>query len=215
MELLPSVHLIKNIFVNQYLITGQEGLLLIDTGIGGNQSRILNTMRSLGYQPADLKQIVITHADGDHYGSLAELEKATHAITYAHAIEIKAIQSGGSSRELKPEGFQKLLFAIFRPMIKTQPAAIECPLAGGESFNYLGGLQVILTPGHTPGHISLFASEKGILFAGDSIQVVNGSPCPSAKGNTWDIEKAEESFQKQMDLKPTAILAGHGIWIKK
>jgi glyoxylase-like metal-dependent hydrolase (beta-lactamase superfamily II) len=214
LEISPSVHLIKNIFVNQFLIIGKDGLLLVDTGIGGNQNHILNTIKGLGFQTTDLKQIVITHADGDHYGSLAALEKVVQAVTYAQPIEIKAIQSGGSSRVLKPEGFQKLFFSMVRPMMKTQPAAIECPLSGGEVFDYLGGLQVILTPGHTPGHISLFAEDKRILFAGDSIQVVNGSPRPSAKGNTWDMARAEESFQKQMDLKPSVILAGHGIWIK-
>ncbi len=99
--------------------------------------------------------------------------------------------------------------------MKSQPARIDKLLDEGESFDFLGGLVVLSTPGHTPGHISLYSRSTGILFAGDSIQIVNNEPRPSARGNTWDIAKADESFQKEMELKPDWILAGHGTWQKK
>ena len=215
MDLYPDIHIIKNTFVYQYLITGTEGLLLIDTGLGGNHKRILKQIQQLGFKPEDLKQIIITHADGDHYGSLADLKKYTQAISYAHPIEAEAIKSGGSSRELKPEGLQRILFSLIRPLLKTKPTTIDRHLAGGEHYDYLGGLEVIYTPGHTPGHLSLFSPSRKILFAGDSINISSGVPQPSAKGNTGDIAKAGQSFKQQMDLNPVAIFAGHGIWYKK
>lgn len=215
MEIAPSVHQINNTFVFQYLIVINSDLLLIDTGIGGNHKRIISTIKNLGYSPAALKKIIITHADGDHFGGLAELQKLTQAISYSTSIEADAIRAGRSSRPLKPKGIQKMLFGLVVPMIKSQPARIDTLLTGDESFDVLGGLQVILTPGHTPGHISLFSPSTGILFAGDSIQVVRGEPRPSVRGNTWDMAKAEESFHKQLNLHPEMILAGHGTWKKK
>jgi glyoxylase-like metal-dependent hydrolase (beta-lactamase superfamily II) len=210
----PDIHIIKQIFVNQFLIAGPEGLLLIDTGIGGNTKQILKIINQLGFNPGDLKKIIITHADGDHYGSLADIKKNTQAISYAHPIEADAIKLGISSRVLEPHGLQKVLFSLVRPLMKTQPATIDRLLQGGETFDTLGGLRVINTPGHTPGHLSLFSPSTGVLFAGDSITISAGVPQPSAKGNTWDMAIAEQSFKQQMDLNPTAIYAGHGIWEK-
>ncbi len=212
MPINPDIHIIKNIFVNQFLIAGTEGLLLIDTGLGGNFKQILKIIDQLGFKPEDLKKIIITHADGDHYGSLADLQKITHAASYAHPIEADAIKVGGSSRVLQPQGMQKFFFSLVRPLMKTQPATIDCLLEGEETFNFLGGLRVINTPGHTPGHLSLFSPSTGVLFAGDSITISKGVPQPSAKGNTWDMSIAEQSFKRQMELNPTAIYAGHGIW---
>ncbi len=215
MEIAPSVYQINNTFVFQYLILHNSDLILIDTGINGNHKKILSTIKTLGRSPLDLKKIIITHADGDHFGGLAELQNSTKAVAYAAPIEADAIQAGRSSRPLNPSGIQKMLFSLVAPLVKSQPARIDTRLSGNESFDVLGGLQVIPTPGHTPEHISLYSSSTGILFAGDSIQIVRGEPQASARGNTWNIAKAEESFHKQIDLQPSLILAGHGTWKKK
>lgn len=215
MEIYPSVYLIKDIFVNQYLLSGKDGLLLIDTGVGGNQANILNTVRLSGHQPADIKTIIITHADSDHYGSLAAIKALTNATTFATEIEALAIQAGRSSRELKPRGLRKILFSVGRPMMKIKPSQVETTLKGGEVFSTLGGLEVLLTPGHTPGHISLYSPTQRLLFAGDSIRVVHGVPAPSGEEMTWDMAKAKESFEMQLALDPIAIFAGHGVWFKE
>lgn len=215
MEIYPSVYLIKNIFVNQYLLSGKDGLLLIDTGVGGNQANILSTVKLSGHHPEDIKTIIITHADGDHYGSLAAMKEATHAAVYATETEARAMQAGRSSREFNPRGLQKVFFSIARPMMKTKPAQVDHILEGGEIFSTLGGLEVILTPGHTPGHISLFSPTQRLLFAGDSIQVLHGVLSPSGEGRTWDMARAKESFERQIALDPIAIFAGHGVWFKE
>jgi len=215
MEIYPNVHLLKNFFVNLFLIVEKGHLTLIDTGISGNQNRIINYIKNLGLPLTALDRIIITHADGDHYGSLALLQTVITAETDANQIEAEAIRLGRSSRPLKPAGVSKFLFGLVRPLVKTQPARVDQYLHQGQLFPVLGGLQVMNTPGHTPGHVSLYSPSTGILFSGDSITVTHGKLVPSSGGNTWDLQKAEASFQMQVNLGPTIICAGHGFWRKQ
>ena len=213
MEIYPGVYRIQQMFVNLYLVAGPDSLLLVDTGLGGSRARILSAIQEAGKKPADLKNIVITHADGDHFGGLNELQHITQATAWAAPAEAEAIRRGASSRQLNPNGgLLRMLFRLAAPIFKSRPARIDSLLAEDQTFNVLGGLQVVATPGHTPEHTSLFSPSTGVLFAGDSIQVVDGAPQPSGAGNTWNTQKAAESFERQMALKPALILAGHGVW---
>jgi len=236
MEIYPGVYHIQQMFVNLYLVAGPaphntaglDSMLLVDAGLRGSRGRILSAIRQAGKTPADLKTIIITHADGDHFGGLSDLQRITQALhglagqappghagqatAWAAPVEAEAIRRGASSRKLTPTGPRRILFRLVAPLIKSQPARIDATLSEGQSFDVLGGLQVLATPGHTPGHISLFSPSTGVLFAGDSIQVIDGTPQPSGAGNTWNAQKAQESFERQMALKPVMILAGHGVW---
>jgi len=214
MEIYKNVHLIKNLFVNLYLIIDSNHITLIDTGISGNGPRILKAITSLNLEPEAVVRIMITHADGDHYGSLSYLQKVIRAETFANQVEAEAIRSGSSSRKLHPTGINKLLFSMVSSFMKSQPARVDQYLLQGQVFPILGGLQVLNTPGHTPGHISLYSESTGILFAGDSINVAGNKLVPSSGANTWDPEMAEQSFQLQVKLNPLIVCAGHGFWKK-
>jgi glyoxylase-like metal-dependent hydrolase (beta-lactamase superfamily II) len=215
MEIAPGVQQIKAGFVNLFLFSGPDGLLLIDTGLNGSHKRVLAQIQQMGASPQALKTILITHADGDHFGGLAGLQASTPATAWANPIEAAAIQAGQSSRVIKARGIAQVLFKLVLPLFKASPARIDQPLNGGEEFAVLGGLKAIPTPGHTPGHVSFYSASRKVLFAGDSIQIKGGNPVPSAGANTWDVAKAQASFQLQMALEPNLILAGHGIWTRK
>jgi glyoxylase-like metal-dependent hydrolase (beta-lactamase superfamily II) len=145
---------------------------------------------------------------------LAALQKVIQADTFANQVEAEAIRTGSSSRKLHPAGVQKLLYNLVSPLMKSKPARVDQYLLHGQVFPILGSLQVINTPGHTPGHISLFSPSTGILFAGDSINVADRKLGPSSSGNTWDPRQAEQSFQTQIKLDPIIVCAGHGFWKK-
>jgi glyoxylase-like metal-dependent hydrolase (beta-lactamase superfamily II) len=210
MEIVPGVHVIPGVVVNSYLIVDPDGLTLIDAGLPGNEKKILKYIASLGHSSSDLKRIIITHADGDHVGGLAALKAATGARVYANAIEAEAIGAGRMSRELKVHGLLGLFFTLTGFLFKAKPATVDEFLTDGQVLPVLGGLRVVETFGHTPGHISLFAPSAGILFVGDSIVSGNGALRGSSGANTWNQAKADESVRKQAALGARIVCSGHG-----
>ncbi len=159
MEIIPNVHLIPNIVANPYLLIDPDGLTLIDAGLPGSHRKILRYMAGLGYAPQDLKRILITHADFDHVGGLAALKAATGARVFASPVEAQAMAEGHASRPLKPRRrITKLLFDLMAGLFKPAPVQADELLSDGQILPVLGGLRVVETPGHTPGHISLFAA---------------------------------------------------------
>ena len=211
MEIVPNVHVIPGIVVNVYLLIDADGLTLIDTGLAGNDKKVLKYIAELGLQPQDLKRIILTHSDGDHVGALAALKAATGARTYASPIEAQAIQAGHPSRALKVHGVVAVLFKMMSIFFKAKPAAIDELLSNGQALPVLGGLRVIETIGHTPGHISLFAPSANILFAGDSMTADKEGQLRTSGGrNTWDAAKAIEAVKIQAALGAQIVCVGHG-----
>ena len=84
-------------------------------------------------------------------------------------------------------------------------------LSPGQTLPILGGIEVIDTQGHTPGHISFYAKETGLLFAGDSLITRTGKiNLNISPAITWDREKTIASTRRQAELKPNAVCSGHG-----
>ena len=98
-----------------------------------------------------------------------------------------------------------------RLSFKATPFQVDEILTDGQVLPVLGGLRVVETPGHTPGHVSLFAPQVGILFCGDSMVTydnnIDNDPRPAA---TWDQAWAKESNIKQSMLGARIVCSGHG-----
>ncbi len=210
MEIAPHVHLIAGPVVNCYLIVEADGLTLIDTGLRGYAKKIAGYLSSLGFTVQDIRRILITHADGDHVGSLAGLKAASGATTYASAVEARAIARGESSRELKFTGPAKVLAGLLGRFFRFQAIEVDEILNPGDTLPVLGGLKVVPTPGHTPEHVSFYAPAQGILFAGDSMRANQRGLLPSRGANTWDEALALESVRHQAALRPSIVCVGHG-----
>ncbi len=208
MEIAPNVRQIPGVNANSYLIQDADGLTLIDTGMPGSNKKIMEYLRSIGRAPGDLKRIVITHADLDHVGGLAALKEATGARIYASAIEAEAIATGKPSRSFG--GMMKWVNELLGRFIKPKQAQVDEIVTDGQVLPGLGGLRVIATPGHTPGHISLFAPSAGILFCGDSLFNSSGQIRGSRPMMTWDQIKAAQSAKLEKSLAPKIVCAGHG-----
>ena len=95
-------------------------------------------------------------------------------------------------------------------LIKSSPVAADEIISEGQVLPVLGGLRVIETAGHTPGHISLFSSSTGILFSGDSIISRQEGLVRSLPPLTWDEARADESARKQSALGARIVCPGHG-----
>jgi len=143
-------------------------------------------------------------------GALAALKAASGARIACGPAEADAIAAGRSSREIKPGLLLKPLFGLLSLLFKTVPAAVDDLLADEQVLPVLGGLRVVATPGHTPGHVSLFAPAAGILFTGDSIISEKDRLCLSRPANTWDAALAQASARAQAALGATIVCPGHG-----
>jgi len=214
MEITSNVHLIEGVVALPYLIIDPTGLTLIDAGMPFSASRILRFIQKLGFQPDDLDRIIITHSDIDHIGGLEIIRSATKAKVYTSPIEAEAIRSGEPSRRISGRGAMKPLVTLLAPLSKARPSIVEDTLEDGQVLPLLGGLQVIYTPGHTPGHISLYSPSTKILFSGDSFLIRPERFIPSYGFNNWDSSESIKSYQLQAELHSEIVCGGHG-WTKE
>jgi glyoxylase-like metal-dependent hydrolase (beta-lactamase superfamily II) len=207
MEIIPGVHVLKNSFVNLYLIFEPEGMTLIDTGMPkGGAKLVLGTIEKLNRQPHDLKRILITHADPDHTGSVAALKAATGAGVYASRHDGEKMALGLLGRPGK--GFAGFMTKIF--LAPPAPQAADVFLEDGQELPVLGGLKAIFTPGHTPGHVSYYSPSQKILFAGDSLNTMGKKLQFSDGPFTGDFEQGKKSVSLEAGLGAEIICCGHG-----
>ncbi len=167
MQIIPNVYQITiggfN-SVNAFLVT-EEKLTLIDTGFGSSAPHIIDFIHKIGRSEKEISLIIITHNHPDHTGSLLKLKKTTHATIAVHKADIGSLPYGGFTSKL----LGRLARMGIGKNMYLDTGNIDQPLSGGETLPILGGLQVINTPGHTPGSISLYSAKNKILFAGDLI----------------------------------------------
>lgn len=158
-------------FANATLLEGDQGeLVLVDAGFPGHESDVFDALESLGRRPEALDHIVFTHAHPDHIGSAAAVIARTGAETWMHPTDIPFSESGGPFRPMRPSpGLpQKIGFRIFwRPDEEIAPVAIDHEILDGQTLPLAGGLEVIHTPGHSAGHVSLLWQGTRLLVVGD------------------------------------------------
>ena len=110
MRLADGIYKVDGVRVaNVYLVVTEDGLLLVDSGMPGNAKRILAFTKNLGYQPRDLRFIVLTHCDIDHVGSVAKLKELTGAQVAVHELDAPVL-----SGEQKPQKGGLAMVVLYR-----------------------------------------------------------------------------------------------------
>src|SRR5574340_435292 len=204
-----GVYLFSHASIYQYLLVEGSSAILIDTGLSLFVSA---TLRELAKVLPDrhIDSILITHADGDHIGAVNPIRQAFHGQVAASEAEAEAMRLGQMSRPVTPrKTFLRRLVKAALPIFNTPPTEVDNILEPGQVLPILGGLQVLDSAGHTPGHLSFFLTNQRILFAGDSIVERNRVPSPAYGYNCWNEELSRQSFERQMALKPLHLCCGH------
>ena len=164
MKINENVYLFEKIKgANSYLyISDNSEISIIDTGMPGNAFKILSQISELDISLEKIKYIILTHADIDHKGSVADLKKATGALVAIHEKEVPYLL-GEKKKKLKGMigGMIGLIFGILLKFMKTQNIVPDITLKEGD---FIGGLKVISCPGHTEGSISLYNAEYCFIF---------------------------------------------------
>ena len=207
-EIAPGIYWVNASGGNFYLCEEPDGLTLIDTGMPNRQKHLYQLLEELGHAPKDIKQILITHADLDHAGSLAVIQSETGAMVYAGEETAVYLTTGTSPKHL-PRMMEFLLTRImggFKPI----SSAIINTFSDGDSLPLLGGLHTLATPGHTTDHFAFYCSTTGVLFAGDALNTRNGRLQAFIPIATADKEAATQSAIRLLEMAPAVIACGHG-----
>ncbi len=207
MEITPNVHWLETGSSNVYLIVEPPNIVLVDTGMPKQDKAIFELLGTLGYQPTDLTHILVTHADMDHVGSLAALHKTSDAQIHAGAASAQLIARGKS-----PKHMPVIVQWVIDTFIKYGAVAQEkiALFADGDTLPFLGGLQVLASPGHTLDHFSFFSPTAGVLFAGDALNTRDGRINLTPPRITADKTAARHSGIRLLELSPAVIACGHG-----
>lgn len=157
----PGVHEIALTRVKAHVILEEE-LSLIDTGYRGSRWRIARAIAGQGRSMDELTRVICTHGHPDHAGSARELALRGAAILM-HPADAAGLKTGWWHALRHPS--RGRIFAAMTP----EPPEIV-PIVDGDVLPVLGGLQVVHTPGHTPGSVCLYGSRDRVLFVGDVLQ---------------------------------------------
>ena len=174
----PAIQLAPGVFriptagrnlVNSFALVQDDGsVTLVDTGLKKAPARIVAGLAALGKHPRDVTRIVLTHVHPDHAGGAAEMGRRTGAPVLVHGDDHGWARTGRISGANDRSTLMGRLFA------RTGDAKIEAfepgpALTDGEVLPVSGGLRVVHTPGHSPGHISLLVEPTGTLITGDAL----------------------------------------------
>lgn len=196
--------------VNAFVLE-DNGLTLVDTGLPGSTDKIFAALREAGKDPADIKNIILTHLHADHSGNAADIKRQTNARVYAHRTDAQLLEQGISGRPLTltPGLVNKLIyqFVIKGPITAVAPVAVEEQLSDGDVIPLLGGIQVVHTPGHSAGHVALLLPSEGVLIAADL--------CSHVLGLAYSTLYEDQALGRQGILKAAALsfdtaVFGHG-----
>jgi glyoxylase-like metal-dependent hydrolase (beta-lactamase superfamily II) len=192
--------------VNVYLVREDDGFTLVDTGLPGSADDIVKLAGQAG---GEIRRIALTHAHQDHVGSLAALHgklgDAEVVISERDARFLRGDKSlDPGEPQTKPKGGY--------PKVDVKPTRLLNP------GDRVGSLEVVASPGHTPGHVAFLDTRDRTLIAGDAYQTLGGIavsgklrplfPFPAL--GTWHKPTALESARALRGLNPSQLAVGHG-----
>lgn len=221
----PGVWRMKDVFVNVFIIQNNHSSnwILIDTGLKSSALKIKKMIAEVLEPGASPMAIVMTHGHFDHRGSLQQLADEWQVLVYAHHLEMPYLT--GKSSYPPPDStvgggaMSGLAFLYPRKPINVAEHLSELPQNG--TIPGIPEWKWIYTPGHTPGHISLFRESDGVLIAGDAFVTTNQESVFSVmtqkkelhgppKYFTPDWGSAARSVKELAALEPSVLASGHG-----
>jgi glyoxylase-like metal-dependent hydrolase (beta-lactamase superfamily II) len=188
-------------FVNAFLVREDDGFTLVDTTMRAADALIAAAAAAGG----TIRRIALTHGHGDHVGSLDALKEELGDAVEVAMPELDArIHAGEQVVEGKLPGSW--------PTLRTKPERL---LHAGDR---VGSLEVVASPGHSPGHVAFLDTRDGTLLAGDVFTTYGSAAVtnhfywrfPFAAMATWDKAKDLESARVLRALEPQILLVGHG-----
>ncbi|MCL2299611.1 MAG: MBL fold metallo-hydrolase [Firmicutes bacterium] len=187
------------------LVWDEKSLVLIDTGFPGQTDELVSSIEAEGFRAEDITHIILTHQDIDHIGCLpdilrlapsaqviAQAEEAPYIDGRKTPIKLAALEAAYDSL---PEQM-KQFYATLRDGFANRRVAVSQTVESGTVLPIGGGIEVVHTPGHTPGHIALYLRQAKIMVAGDAANIKNDRITGPNPQHTQDMAQGLESLEK-------------------
>lgn len=203
---------------------GDRRWLLIDAGMMGSANAIRSAAARRFGREARPYAIILTHGHFDHVGALRTLAEEWDVTVYAHPAEMPFLT--GQQSYPPPDPWAGGMMSLLSPLMPRGPIDVRefaaiAPLDRGGSLPGMPGWEFIPTPGHTPGHISLWRSRDRAMITGDAFITTRQESAYSAATQhpemhgppayfTPDWQTAKRSVRRLAELEPDLVVTGHG-----
>ncbi len=181
-------------FVYSYIVFGQAGVYLVDSGVAASAPAIADAIAQNGRSMADVRSLFLTHSHPDHIGAARLIQEKSGCKIYAHAGEKNWIEDVAQQVAERPvPGFDTLVAGSVR---------IDRLLADGETIELEKdlSLQVIYTPGHSDGSLAFLFQNDGVLVSGDCVLLPGQLPIYD------DVARGIDSVRKLKRLPGLKVL---------
>ncbi len=208
------------IIVYPTLLKDENELIIVDCGYPDSVPMLEEEMNKIGLSLSQLTKIIITHHDHDHMGALQEIkerypyieilcseEEAPYITGKQKSLRLQQAEDIQSSLpEDEKEGgkmFQNFLASIRNVNDVTV-------INTGDILPVCGGITIIDTKGHMPGHISLYVKKEKILITGDALVIENGTLCMAMPQYVLNTQDAQDSIRNLQNYDVEKIICYHG-----
>lgn len=196
-------------FVNSYLIVGDRDLTLVDAGTSRGAIALIRELKGNGFTLDNVGRVVVTHAHADHAGGLARLLEKRPIKVFAHPADIPILT--GRVRVPPFRGvFGVMATAALEQVTPWRPIEGALPIEPGTPVRGLPQWQVLHTPGHTAGSISLYEPARQILLCGDLLSNRGGRLHPVTRAFNQDADGVRASIGMVAKMDVDILGCGHG-----
>ena len=195
-------------WVNGFMLRDADGqVTLIDMGVSSSGPKVMAALRSIGSGPGDVTRLLLTHCHPDHAGGAGHVSRETGRPVDVHADDADYLRSG-TLPDADPGSRIGKLFRML-PDPKTEKLTVGEELTGGQVVPFAGGIRVVHTPGHSPGHAAYLHEESGVLITGDAIFNVLGRRWP-LKFLCTDFAMTQQTAHRLGELDYATAAFTHG-----
>ena len=206
MEFLPGVHIVPGIvWSSVYLIEG-ETLVLVDSGLPWTAGKVLRYVDAIGRKPSEVGLILITHGHPDHTSGALSVSRRTGARIVAHPDDTKTHPDGQVSMS-----YMGVFDSLPVPLPFVQRTPVNELVEDGQRLKLPEEIEVIHTPGHTPGSVCYLLGERGVLFTGDTVFSDGNSLSRSVPFPGSDRRDYRESLSRLATREFGTLCGGHGV----
>ena len=210
----------ENFDIFPCVIQDEKNLVLVDCGYPNSLHLIEEEMINNGLNPKNLTHLFLTHQDDDHMGSAKEIKVKYPNIKIVASLKEKPYIEGTKKNlrliqgekvlDTLPKEYKEFGIKFCKRYENLNNVKVDITVNDGDILDWFGGCMVVETPGHTPGHTSLYLKNEKIFITGDAAVIEDGNLVIANPQFCLDLSTAEKSLENFKNLKIEKYICYHG-----